>query len=102
MTIKDARNLFRLKKEFKGIKDTVLRNISSLKKKKKTINFIYSKDDNDEGGAMHSKSASIEIMITDEVDEIKLFLCLIAVTKTSNQINKSTNKNQTSHHQSAK
>ena len=51
---------------------------------------------------MYSKSTSIEIMITDEADGIKLFLCLIAVTKTSNQINKSTNKNQTSHHQSAK
>ena len=37
MTIKDARNLFRLKKEFKGIKNIVLRNISSLKKKKKNI-----------------------------------------------------------------
>ena len=40
-----------------------------------TINFISSKDDNDEDHVMHSKSDNIEIMISDEADEvIKNFL----------------------------
>ena len=34
-----------------------------------TINFISSKDDNDEEHVMHSKSDNIEIMISDEADE---------------------------------
>ena len=40
-----------------------------------TINFISSKDDNDEERVMHSKSDNIEIMISDEVGEVikKLF-----------------------------
>ena len=40
-----------------------------------TINFISSKDDNDEGCVMHSKSDNIEIMISNETDKIieKLF-----------------------------
>ena len=33
-----------------------------------TINFISSKDDNDEECVMHSKSEKVEIMISDEVD----------------------------------
>ena len=33
------------------------------------INFTYSRDDNDEERAMHSKSDNIEIMISDEADE---------------------------------
>ena len=137
--IKDIGNLSRLKKEVKGIKDIVLRNIKNLfeygKEEKTnykpirvnswsnnyieyrsnsdknkilsveeylykirpylrdiiindlkqydtwkiqliiTINFISSKDDNDEERVMHSKSDNIEIMISDEVDEVikKLF-----------------------------
>ena len=40
-----------------------------------TINFIFSEDDNDEEHIMHSKSDNIEIMISDEVNEvIKQFL----------------------------
>ena len=35
-----------------------------------TINFISSKDDNDEERVMHSKSDNIEIMISDEANEI--------------------------------
>ena len=40
-----------------------------------TINFISSKDDNDEDHVMHSKRDDIEIMISDEADEVikKLF-----------------------------
>ena len=40
-----------------------------------TINFISSKDDNDEECLKHSKSDNVEIMISDETDEIikKLF-----------------------------
>ena len=132
--IKNIRNIFRLKKEVKGIKDIILRNIKNLFKyeieeenyykpvrvnnfwsnnyieyKSKcaknripsveeylgkirtylrdiindlkqydtwkiqltiTINFISSKDDNDEQRVMHSKSNNIEIMISDEEDEI--------------------------------
>ena len=34
-----------------------------------TINFIFSKDDNDEEHVMHSKRDNIEIMISDEADE---------------------------------
>ena len=137
--IKDIGNLSGLKKEIKGIKDIVLRNIKNLfeygKEEKTyykpirvnswsnnyieyrsnsdknkilsveeyhykirpylrdiiindlkqydtwkiqliiTINFISSKDDNDEERVMHSKSDNIEIMITDEVGEVikKLF-----------------------------
>ena len=137
--IKDIGNLSRLKKEIKGIKDIVLRNIKNLfeygKEEKTyykpirvnswsnnyieyrsnsdknkilsveeylykirpylrdiiindlkqydtwkiqliiTINFISSKDDNDEERVMHSKSDNIEIMISDEVGEVikKLF-----------------------------
>ena len=133
------RNLFRLKKKVKGIKDIVLRNIKNLFDHEKeeenyhkavrvnnfwsnnhieyksnsdryktlsveeyldkirsylrdiindlkqsdtwkiqltiTINFSSSKDDNDEYCVMHSKSNNIEIMISDETDEIidKLF-----------------------------
>ena len=39
------------------------------------MNFISSKDDNDEDHVMHSKSDNTEIMISDEADEIirKLF-----------------------------
>ena len=39
------------------------------------INFISSKDDNDEEREMHSKSNNIEIMINDETEEVleKLF-----------------------------
>ena len=33
------------------------------------IVFIYSRDDNDEEGVMHSKSDNIEIMVSDEADE---------------------------------
>ena len=35
-----------------------------------TINFISSKDDNDKECVMHSKCDNIEIMISDEVDEV--------------------------------
>ena len=35
-----------------------------------SINFISSKDDNDQERLMHSKSENIEIMINDEVDEV--------------------------------
>ena len=40
-----------------------------------TINFISSKDDNNEGCVMHSKSDNIEIIISNETDKIieKLF-----------------------------
>ena len=40
-----------------------------------TINFISSKNDKDEECVMHSKSDNIEIMISDEADEVikKLF-----------------------------
>ena len=34
-----------------------------------TINFISSKDDNNEDHVMHSKSDNIEIMSSDEADE---------------------------------
>ena len=33
------------------------------------IIFIFSRDDSDEEGLMHSKSDNIEIMISDEADE---------------------------------
>ena len=33
-------------------------------------NFIFSRDDYDEEGAMHSKSDNIEIMISDKTDEV--------------------------------
>ena len=36
-----------------------------------TIHFISSKYDNDEDHVVHSKSDNIEIMSTDEVDEVK-------------------------------
>ena len=35
-----------------------------------TINFISSKDDNDEESEMHSTSDNIKIMIIDEADEV--------------------------------
>ena len=35
-----------------------------------TINFISSKDDNDKECVMHSKTDNIEIMISDEADEV--------------------------------
>ena len=35
-----------------------------------TINFISSKDDNDEECVMHSKNDNIEIIISDEADEV--------------------------------
>ena len=35
-----------------------------------TINFISSKDDNNEERVMHSKSKNIETMISDEADEV--------------------------------
>ena len=35
-----------------------------------TINFISTKDDNDEERVMHSKNYNIEIMISDEADEL--------------------------------
>ena len=35
-----------------------------------TINSISSKDDNDEESVMHSKRDIIEIMISDEADEV--------------------------------
>ena len=136
--IKDIGNLSRLKKEIKGIKDIVLRNIKNLfeygKEEKTyckpirvnswsnnyieyrsnsdknkilsveeylykirpylrdiiindlkqydtwkiqliiTINFISSKDDNDEERVMQSKSNNIEIMIHEEADEVKELL----------------------------
>ena len=132
--IKDIRNLFRLKKEVKGIKDIALRNIKNLFEYEKeeenyykpvrvnnfwrnnyieyisnsdknrmlsveeyldkirpylrgiindlkqsdtwkiqltiTINFVSSKDDNDEECVMHSKSDKTEITINDEADEV--------------------------------
>ena len=48
-----------------------------------TINFICSKDDNDEERVMHSKSDNIQIMINDKVDEVikKLFDSLIGLEK---------------------
>ena len=44
-----------------------------------TINFIPSKNDNDEEHVMHSKSDNIETMINDEVDEVieELFKSLL-------------------------
>ena len=132
--IKKIRNLFRLEKETKGIKDKILKDIKNLfeeyyepvrvnnfwsnnfteyknnsdkngilsveeyldkirpylkditndhLKKSGTwkiqltiaINFISSRDDNDQEPVMHSKSDNIEIIISDEVDEVieKLF-----------------------------
>ena len=43
------------------------------------INFISSKDDNDEEHVMHSKSDKIEIMTNDEADEVteELFKSLL-------------------------
>ena len=43
-----------------------------------TINFIFSKEDNDTGRVMHLKSENIEIMISDEAGEVikKLFYSL--------------------------
>ena len=40
-----------------------------------TINFISSKDDNDEECVMHSENDHIEIIVSDEADEVmkKLF-----------------------------
>ena len=35
-----------------------------------TINLISSKDDNDEGDVVHSQRDNIEIMISDEADEV--------------------------------
>ena len=35
-----------------------------------TINFISSKDDNDEECVMHSKNDNVEIIISDEADEV--------------------------------
>ena len=35
-----------------------------------TVNFVSSKDDNDEEGEMHSKSNKIEIMMNDKADEV--------------------------------
>ena len=35
-----------------------------------TINFISSRDDNDEDRVMHLKSDNIEIMSSDEADEV--------------------------------
>ena len=35
-----------------------------------TINFISSKDDNDEECVIHSKSDNIEIMINDKADDV--------------------------------
>ena len=45
----------------------------------KTINFVSSEYDNDEVCVMHSRSDNIEIMISDEADEVikKLFNSLI-------------------------
>ena len=126
--IKNIRNLFRLEKETKGIKDEILMDnknlfeeyykpikvnniwsnnyieyksngdryqtlsveeyldkirpylkdiINDLKKSDAwkiqlmtTVNFISSNDDNDEQRVMHSKGNNIEIMISDEVDEL--------------------------------
>ena len=132
--IKDIRNLFRLKKEIRGIKNRILRDIKNLFEYEKeeenyykpvrvnnfrsnnyieyrsngdknkmlsveeylnkirpylegiinilkksdpwkieliiTINFISSEDDNDEERVMHSKSDNVEIMISDEADEV--------------------------------
>ena len=70
---------YSMSEEEKIIKD--IRNLFTLKKPKMTlqlkitINFISSKDDNEEECAMHSKSANTEIMISDEADEVikKLF-----------------------------
>ena len=56
--IRDIRNLFTLKKP----KITLQLKI--------TINFISSKDDNEEEHAMHSKSANTGIMVSDEADEV--------------------------------
>ena len=36
-----------------------------------TINFISSKDDNDEDHIMHSKSDNVEIVISDKADEVR-------------------------------
>ena len=43
------------------------------------VNFFFSKDDNDEERAMHSKSDNIETMNNDKVDEVikKVFIHLI-------------------------
>ena len=44
-----------------------------------TINFISSEDENNEELVMHSKSDNIEIMISDEADEVikkNFFICL--------------------------
>ena len=132
--MKDKRNLFRPKKEVKGIKHIVLRNIKNILKYEKeekncyelvrannfssnyyieyksnsdknrilsveeylykirpylrdiindpkqsdtwktqlaiTINFVSSKDNNDEERVMHSESVNIEIMISDEANEV--------------------------------
>ena len=70
---------YSMSEEEKIIKD--IRNLFTLKKPKMTlqlkitINFISSKDDNEEERAMHSKSVNTEIMISDEADEVikKLF-----------------------------
>ena len=35
-----------------------------------TVNFISSKDDDDEEHVMHSKSDNIEIMINDEANQV--------------------------------
>ena len=128
--IRNIKNLFRLEKETKGIKDKILKDIKNLFEEyyepvrvnnfwsnnyieyksnsyknrilsveeyldkiipylkdiindlKKSgiwkiqltisINFISSRDDNDEEPIIHSKSDNIEVMISDDADEVTL------------------------------
>ena len=84
--IKDKRNLFRLGKEIKAVNDRILRDIKNLFDLKDIINNLKNSDmwriqltiannficsiDNDEEHVMHSRSDNIEIMISDEADEV--------------------------------
>ena len=54
-----------------------------------TINFISSKNDNDEECVMHSKSDNIEILINDEADEVIAELCKSLLNRYQNNLEKS-------------
>ena len=74
--IKGDRKTLSIEEYLKKIRPYIKDIINNLKKSDScktqltiAINFISSKDDNDETQVMHSKSDDIEIMVNDEADK---------------------------------
>ena len=63
-------NNYQLKKKIKQCLKDIKNHLKKSEKLTITVNFIYSKDDDNEECEVHSKSDNRQIMMNDEADKV--------------------------------